>query len=811
MKANNISIAQMQVIAGQPEKNLRNIIRQIKQADSEMIIFPEMAVPGYFIGDEWENESFVKECNDMNQEIIDATKNRRAAIWWNILVDKIAKNEDWTMRKYNAWFIAQNWQKISNWIFDWYTIKSLMPKYKQFDDERYFYSLEKLAREDWRKLEDYFKPFQVLIDWVKKNIWIVVCEDMWDADYQTKPIDILKNNKADIIVNISASPFALNKQAKREKIMSKKSEWIDFIYTNNTWIQNTWKNIFVFDWESSVFENWEKIWGWYFLENKTFKTFDENVNKITNQEKLHQVLTYGIKEFLKNIKQKKVVIWLSWWIDSAIVATLLVDAIWKENVIAINMPSKFNSNTTKNIAKKLAFDLGIKYIEFPIQDWVDMTKAEMEKIIWKEVKWLVFENMQARDRWARVLAWIASLENAVFTANWNKTEIALGYATLYWDVAWAFAPIWDLYKTQVYDLARYLDEKKWGILNDVINVMPSAELWENQNIEAGKWDPFNYPFVDAVLYQLIEERKDIDYILQAFYDWNLEKILKLEQKIVPEIFANKTEFVENLEKIYKLFKNNFFKRIQTPPIISISKRAFGTDLREAQNTIYFTRDYRKLKDTIIKLEKLAEIYDKFLKEDYAIAVKEKFHEIFLEDAWIWEAYSIATHTHTVITNFEKYFPEDRFPENFDREIFKLILALHDIGKPEAIANEWKDAQHEYTSHMIKEFFDEIQMDEKYKNFAVALVWVDVIWGYLQNKISLEEVKRELELRAMNSDFDRKTFIELLTIFFRCDAGAYTSWAGQFESLDHLFDFNFNNMILDFDMNVKIQINEILVN
>jgi hypothetical protein len=103
------------------------------------------------------------------------------------------------------------------------------------------------------------------------------------------------------------------------------------------------------------------------------------------------------------------------------------------------------------------------------------------------------------------------------------------------------------------------------------------------------------------------------------------------------------------------------------------------------------------------------------------------------------------------------------------------------------------------------------MDEKYKNFAVALVWVDVIWWYLQNKISLEEVKRELELRAMNSDFDRKTFIELLTIFFRCDAWAYTSWAGQFESLDHLFDFDFNNMILDFDMNVKIQINEILVN
>ncbi len=809
MKTNAINIAQMQVIPGQPEKNLKNIIREIKNSDLEMIIFPEMAVPGYFIWDDWENESFIKECHDMNQEIIDTTKNRARAIWWNILIDETKQNEDGSFRKYNAWFIAGNWQKISNWVFDGYTIKSLMPKYKQFDDERYFYSLDKLAREEWKSLDNYFKPFEIIIDWIKRNVWIVVCEDMWDTDYQTKPVELLKQNWSDIIVNISASPFSFNKQVKREKIMREKSEGIDFIYTNNIWVQNTGKNIFVFDWESSVFQNWEKIWGWYFLENKTFWTWEKNPENIREIEKIYKTLVYGIKEFITSIKQNKAVIGLSGWIDSAIVATLLVDAIGRENVTAINMPSKFNSNTTKNIAKNLADNLGIKYIEFPIQNSVDMTKNEIETVMWKEVKWLALENMQARDRWARVLAGIASMENAVFTNNWNKTEMALWYATLYWDVAWAFAPIWDLYKTQVYDLARYLDVVKGWILNDVINVMPSAELSEHQDIEAGKWDPFDYPFVDAILYQIIEERKDLDYILDSFLEWTLEEKLKIDKKIVPEIFPTNLDFVENVEKIYKMMKNNFFKRVQSSPIISVSKRAFWTDLRESQNGIYFTRNYRDLKDKIIKKDKLDEIYDKFLRVPFANKVKDKYHNIYEKDAWVWEKYSIATHTAMVLNNFEKFFAQDKFPKIFDREIFKLILALHDIGKPEAIENEGKEAQHGYTAKMIEEFFDEMEIEEKYKKFAISLIWIDVVWEYLQDKISLDEAREEIEKRAVNSGFDTKTFVELLIIFFRVDAGAYTTGAGGFEALDKLFVFDFDNMILDLAVDVKVKVEEII--
>ncbi|MDD4151862.1 MAG: NAD(+) synthase [Candidatus Gracilibacteria bacterium] len=809
MKTNAINIAQIQVFPGNPEKNLKNIIREIKKSDSDLIIFPEMAVPGYFLGDEWENESFVRECHDMNKEIIESTKDHSSAIWGNILLDENKINANGSFRKYNAAFLAQNGEKKSNGVFDGYTIKSLLPNYKQFDDERYFYSLQKLAIDEGKNLKDYLKPFEIVLNGVKRKVGIVICEDMWDENYQIKPIEILKENGSDIIVNISASPFAINKQFVREKILKDKSKNIDLIYANNVGIQNTGKNIFVFDGESAIFQNGEKKSGSYFLENKIFGENGKNLENKEKQEKISQTLVYGIKEFLSSIKQKKVVIGLSGGLDSAIVATLLVQAIGRENVIAVNMPSKFNSNITKNIARNLASDLGIKYIEFPIQNSVDITKLEIEKIIGKEISSLNYENIQSRDRGARVLAGIASAQNAVFTCNGNKTEMALGYATLYGDIAGAFAPIGDLYKNQVYELARYLDEKMGGILSPVIDIIPSAELSEKQNIEEGKGDPFNYKFTDKILYKLIEDRKDLDDILSWFMDGILEEKLNLKGKIVGDYFASNFDFVENLEKIYKLFKINFFKRIQSPPIISLSKRAFGTDFRESQNPIYFTRNYRDLKDKIIKKDKIDEIFTKFLSPEFSQKVNVNFEKIYLKDAGLWEKYSIGTHTSMVLENFEKFFSGKKFPASFDREIFKLILALHDIGKAQAIENEGKEAQHKYTVKIIKNFFDEIGISKKYTKFAIALIETDVIGEYLQDKISILKAKKIIEKRAKKSGFSREIFLEILTIFFRIDAGAYTISAGGFESLDRLFNFDYENMILNFANDVKNKIDEIL--
>ncbi len=595
-------LAQMQVMPWRPDKNLETMKKIIKKAKNDwksLVIFPELAVSGYLLWDEWENEAFVRDCFDMNEEIVKITKGKIAAIWWNVLLDFNKVNEDWRIRKYNTAFVAQDGKYVSNWVFNWYTIKTLMPNYREFRDKRHFTSLKDLAFERWESIntiKKYFQPFDITINQVKKKVGVIICEDMWDDDYVIKPSEFLKQNSAELILNISASPFWIWKQDKRDRILSKKSQKGEIVYLNNVWIQNNWKNIFVFDWASTIYKNWNKI-----MQAPSFKdgNFDDKEwinNWINKTEKIFEALTYWLKEFFKTIGNKKVVIWLSWWIDSAVVAALCTIALGKENVIAVNMPSENNSSTTKNLAKNLASNLQIEYLVCPIQESFDYTKKQIEDVLDTKLEWLVLENIQSRDRWSRILAAISAAKNAVFTNNGNKTEIALWYATIYWDICWAICPIWDLYKTQVYELVKFINKKFWDIIPVwIIDLIPSAELSWEQNVDENKWDPFIYEYHDKLLYQFIELRKDPEDILKTFIEWNLEKKLWVNKKIIWNYFKSIEEFINDLEKIYKLFKFNFFKRVQAPPILTVSKRAFWYDLEEAQNEVYFTKKYHEMK------------------------------------------------------------------------------------------------------------------------------------------------------------------------------------------------------------------------
>lgn len=279
----------------------------------------------------------------------------------------------------------------------------------------------------------------------KKKVWIVICEDMWDDDYATHPIDILQKKWAELIINISASPFGIGKQNKRDRLLTQKSKDIDILYVNHTGIQNNGKNIFVFDWASTYFITWKKQFQCpSFVEG----LYPISYNKMNHQEDIELIYTAlisALQKFFDFFGKKKVVIWLSGWVDSAIVAALCTIALGSERVIAINMPSRFNSSTTKNIAQKLAKNLWIKYLIFPIQESVDQTVKQFESILWIKIQWLVLENIQARDRWSRLLAWISASLGALFTNNGNKTEIAQGYATLYGDVNGSICPLGDIY------------------------------------------------------------------------------------------------------------------------------------------------------------------------------------------------------------------------------------------------------------------------------------------------------------------------------------------------------------------------------
>lgn len=587
---NSIGIAQIEVIPGNPRKNLEKILKKIEEAklmNLKMVIFPEMCVPGYLLGDEWENDSFVKNCVDLNMEIINASKGI-VVVWGNVDIDDRKKNEDGRIRKYNAALVASNGKLVGK------TYKALMPKYREFDDERHFFSAIKYAKEQEKLLEDILQPIEVQLPDEKINLGVMLCEDMWHKDYLDNPSRILKKNGADILINISCSPWTKMKNHRRQSLIQEivKDTGIPFVYCNNTGTQNNGKNIFIFDGGSAIFD--EK--GELIAENDDFceailTTSSGRGIIMSEDEKLEKAIVFGVKDFFEKLGARKAVIGLSGGIDSAVSASLLVSALGKENVLAINMPSKFNSDLTKNAAEKLAENLGIEYKVIPIQESVDWTvKQLMEAKI--EVSGVVKENIQARDRGSRVLAAVAAGVGGVFVNNGNKTETALGYATLYGDVGGAIAPIADLYKGEVYGLARWINRDGEIIPKEIIDVVPSAELSEEQDVTQGKGDPIIYPYHDKLIRAFVEWRWDVEKVLEKYDASTLSQEFGMEKNI-GEYFENRKQFIEDLEEKWGLYKKNIFKRIQAPPIIAVSRRAFGFDLRESQNGVYFTDSYKK--------------------------------------------------------------------------------------------------------------------------------------------------------------------------------------------------------------------------
>ncbi len=618
-----IAVAQIDIIAGHPDINARKIIDTIesaKQAGDDIIVFPEMAIPGYLLGDEWENASFVKDCYAYNEDIKNATQGI-TAIWGNIDLDVSQKSEDGRIRKYNAAFIAQNGQFVGKGNIH----KTIMPKYREFDDERHFYSSRKEAQDASLSINQFLAPLKVNINGQERKIGLILCEDMWSDDYTVNPIDILLKNGAEMIVNISCSPWTWRKNNKRHSVVRDriKTNPVYFVYANNIGIQNNGKNIFLFDGNSTIYNpdgSLMKVARDYTEETIRATLFGEKTETLTNpeisderdREELYAGLIFGIRKFFDSFPNKKVVIGLSGGIDSALSATLLAQAIGPENVFAINMPSQFNSETTKGAARVLASNLGINYTTISIQQSYENTIKELESAVFErldgsktltplKLSGLNKENIQARDRGSRILAGVASVLGAVFVNNGNKTETAFGYATLYGDVNGAFAPIADLYKMEVYELARFVNKKKGKeiIPATIFNIPASAELSAEQNVDEGKGDPIYYPYHDKLVRAFVEFRLDPEDILRYYTEGTLGQIIRCDQKLIDGFFKDAASFIADLEHKWRLYKLNYFKRIQAPPIIAVSKRAFGFDLREAQNGVYFTRVYLQLKENVL--------------------------------------------------------------------------------------------------------------------------------------------------------------------------------------------------------------------
>jgi NAD+ synthase (glutamine-hydrolysing) len=294
---------------------------------------------------------------------------------------------------------------------------------------------------------------------------------------------------------------------------------------------------------------------------------------------------------------------------------MYADILGAENVLLINLPSIYNSETTKNIAYNLAKNLGANYAVIPISHSCEHTEEQLTTTpitnmangssFNLELSNIVKENIQARDRGARIIAAASAAFGGAFSCNSNKAEITVGYCTFYGDICGALAMIGDLWKHQVYALGRYMNEqifKREVIPEEIFNIRPSAELASSQTVGTGG-DPLIYEYHDYLLTSFVENwhKTTPADILRWYKAGTLAAELGCDEKIISEAFSTPAEFIADLERWWRLFAGfSVAKRIQAPPIMSITKRAFGYDHREAQLTPYFSREYYQLKEELLK-------------------------------------------------------------------------------------------------------------------------------------------------------------------------------------------------------------------
>jgi len=598
---------QMNVVPGKPELNFETLKKEVEKAvlnQCDLVVFPEMCLSGYLIGDLWEEHSFLDQCVEYGNRV--ASLSNSIDILFGNVAREDGIGENGRPFLYNAAFYASKgrFEPLihSKGIVKHFLPKTLLPCYREFDEPRYFSDLRRLAFSLNQPLEALLKPY------TRKDgiqIGISICEDAWDSIYEIKPVSILASqmNENGFLINISCSPFTLGKTDARHRVFAAHASQnkIPLLYLNSVGTQNNGKNIYAFEGDSCVyratgekafeypkFESYSTVIE---LDGKEIKVSEKSKPQLTGMAEVRKALVYMLSENLKRWGIERVVIGASGGIDSAVSAVLYTEALGADRVFLVNMPTRFNSKTTRNAAKDLADNLGCPYLEAPITDTIDVFCRGLSSLSFErssaslKVEGIHYENLQARTRSATFLATIASVLNAAFTCNGNKSEVMTGYCTLYGDTCGIVCALGDLWKTQVYELAREMNKEREIIPETSILIPASAELSDAQNVDEGKGDPIVYAYHDKLFSFWMERwnRNSLEDSIEALKDGSLYEKLSISKDFFDSLFKSYEDAIADMKYWWERYKGiALAKRIQMPPVLCVACRAFGSDLRESQ-------------------------------------------------------------------------------------------------------------------------------------------------------------------------------------------------------------------------------------
>lgn len=536
-----IAVAQINYIVGDLRGNAKKIadaLRRGKEDGVDVVICAEMALTGYPAKDLWLAPDFM----DQTEEVLEELAAQCQGI--ACLVGAPQRNQQGVGKPlYNAAVLleAGRVQVAAH--------KGLVPDYDVFDEYRYF------------------EPGTAFtcLEFQGHKLAVTVCEDLWNTGsaplYGRDPMASLRQQAPDLLVNMAASPFSVGHAEARQQVMKAQVEQagVPLIYVNQVGAHTD----LIFDGRSMVWQGWgqfydelpafEEAWRSYDLIDGIVHAVDPEIppaplSEVSDIALVHQALIMGMRDYFKKSGFKKALLGLSGGLDSAVVAALACEALGPDQVLCVLMPSAYSSDHSIKDAQDLVDNTGCASLIVPIAEPVQAFESVLEEAFEGRPADTTEENIQARSRGLILMALSNKLGHVLLNTS-NKSEAAVGYGTLYGDMAGAISVIGDVFKTDVYRLAEYINREREIIPINTIRKPPSAELRPDQKDSDSLPE---YAYLDAVLRAYIEENQCIESIKVTYGDGDA------------------------VDRIIALVDRAEFKRYQAPPTLRVSKKAFGS-------------------------------------------------------------------------------------------------------------------------------------------------------------------------------------------------------------------------------------------